>query len=471
MLRKLRIQNFKGWKDTGNITMAPITLFFGANSSGKSSIGQFLMMLKQTVESSDRRAVLFPGDHNTAVQLGSYQDMVFGRNIENIISFEYQWDCEITIDEIYSDMKDDNVYVDSTLWFKSVIFFETMKQKLIVSNFTYVLLNEYYEDQSIKMVCRINNKHESECRIIWDDLYDDDTETWHPGSPIRFYGFPNLKNNSDKLTDLNNCNELLFKSIYYLGPLRTKPFRLYSWIGNEPDSVGYSGENTIPALLSAKDRTIEINIPGLTEASEAKPFAEVIANSLLAMGLIHGFKVERISEQRYEYEVKIQIHGSDSWVDLPDVGFGISQVLPVLVQCYYAPPGSIIIMEQPEIHLHPSAQSALADVLIDVIYSRENGEDRNIQLIIESHSEHFLRRLQRRIAEDVIPREKVSAYFAKVVDSASTLTPLKIDQYGSIRNWPENFFGDEMGDITSQAEAAIAKRKKELAKTTGSSHV
>ena len=57
MLRQLRIQNFKGWKDTGTISMAPITLFFGANSSGKSSIEQFLMMLKQTMESSDRKAV------------------------------------------------------------------------------------------------------------------------------------------------------------------------------------------------------------------------------------------------------------------------------------------------------------------------------------------------------------------------------------------------------------------------------
>jgi predicted ATPase len=63
----------------------------------------------------------------------------------------------------------------------------------------------------------------------------------------------------------------------------------------------------------------------------------------------------------------------------------------------FAPANSIILMEQPEIHLHPSAQSILADVMIDVINSRENGADRNIQLIIETHSEHFLRRLQRRI--------------------------------------------------------------------------
>ena len=60
MLKELRIQNFKVWKDTGNIHLAPLTLFFGANSSGKSSIGQFLIMLKQTVESPDRKAVFTP---------------------------------------------------------------------------------------------------------------------------------------------------------------------------------------------------------------------------------------------------------------------------------------------------------------------------------------------------------------------------------------------------------------------------
>ena len=118
-------------------------------------------------------------------------------------------------------------------------------------------------------------------------------------------------------------------------------------------------------------------------------------------------------------------------------------------------------MEQPEIHLHPSAQSALADVMIDVINSRENSADRNIQLIIESHSEHFLRRLQRRIAEDVLPGKKISAYFANITKTPATLEPLQIDLFGNIQNWPENFFGDEMGDISEQAKAAMKKRMQQ----------
>ena len=127
-------------------------------------------------------------------------------------------------------------------------------------------------------------------------------------------------------------------------------------------------------------------------------------------------------------------------------------------------------MEQPEIHLHPSAQSALADVMIDVISSRENGADRNIQLIIETHSEHFLRRLQRRIAEDVVQQEKVSAYFANITKTHATLEPLQIDLFGNIQNWPDNFFGDEMGDITAQAKAAMEKRIRQGSNRKDESH-
>ena len=87
MLKKLRIQNFKVWKDTGEIDLAPITLFFGANSSGKSSIGQFLMMLKQTDESHRRETGFFPGDKNSIVQLGSYKEMVFQRDEKKILKF------------------------------------------------------------------------------------------------------------------------------------------------------------------------------------------------------------------------------------------------------------------------------------------------------------------------------------------------------------------------------------------------
>lgn len=456
MLSHLRIQNFKIWKDTGSIRMAPITLFFGANSSGKSSIGQFLMMLKQTVESPDRKAVFYPGGKNSAVQLGSYQEMVFHRNAENKITFEYQWDFRDILR--FKDPVSGRSFSGDTLCFEAEVGLGDKDQhSLILDHLKYELIEKGEMKASIGMERKPGTKAEYKVEAEKYALKRKMGRAWYPGAPVRFYGFPDevvaYHQNADFVQALNLRHERLFRLLSYLGPLRTKADRLYSWTGIEPESVGYAGENTVAAILAAQSRKISLGYRRST-----KPFEEIIAQKLKEMGLIEEFKVNPISEQRQEYEVKVRTKGSKDWVDLPDVGFGVSQVLPVLVQCFYAPPGSIILMEQPEIHLHPNAQSALADVMIDVINSRENGADRNIQLIIETHSEHFLRRLQRRIAEDVVPEKRVSAYFANIDRSPAILDPLQIDVFGSILNWPENFFGDEMGDITEQAKAAMKKR-------------
>ena len=456
MLTQLRIQNFKGWKDTGTIHMAPITLLFGANSSGKSSIGQFLMMLKQTVESPDRKAVFYPGGKNSAVQLGSYQEMVFHRDPGNKITFDYR----LSLPKIlkFKDPATDQTLSGNYLSFHAEVGLDDKDQHtLVVNQLKYELIENGTTQLSIGMERKPETRSEYKVDATDYTLKRKQGRVWYPGAPVRFYGFPDevvaYHQNADFVQELNLHHEKLYRSLCYLGPLRTKAERLYSWTGIVPESVGYAGENTVAAILAARNRKISLGYK-----RSAKPFEEVIALKLKEMGLIEEFKVNPISEQRQEYEVKIRTRGSIDWVDLPDVGFGISQVLPVLVQCFYAPAGSIILIEQPEIHLHPRAQSALADVMIDVINSRENGKDRNIQLVIETHSEHFLRRLQRRIAEDEIPQEKVSVYFANIARMPAALEPLQIDMFGNIQNWPENFFGDEMDDITAQAKAAMKKR-------------
>lgn len=460
MLKKLRIQNFKGWKDTGEITMAPITLFFGANSSGKSSIGQFLMMLKQTVESQDRKAVFYPGGKNSAVQLGSYKEMVFQRNQTNKISFDYSWSLPEQI-EIKDPVSKDEFSGDSISFCARVGFENT----LALNSLKYELFKGDQSVLSIGMERKPGGNREYKVEADKYFPVRNQGRAWPLGAPVRFYGFPDevraYYKNADFVQELNLRHEKLFRSLYYLGPLRTKAERLYSWTGIEPESVGYSGENTISAILAARNRKIGLCKPDGKRASIEKSFQEVIALKLKEMGLIEEFKVNPIGEQRQEYEVKVRTKGSSDWVDLPDVGFGISQVLLVLVQCFFAPKNSIILMEQPEIHLHPLAQSALADVMIDVINSKVNGKHRNIQLVIETHSEHFLRRLQLRIAQrPEAMKGKVAAYFANVSKTPATLDSLEIDIYGNIRNWPENFFGDEMADIIEQSKAALKTQKK-----------
>jgi predicted ATPase len=460
MIRQLRIKNFKGWSDTGTIRMAPLTVFFGANSSGKSSIGHLLLALKQTVDNQDRKTVIFPGDSNSPIQFGSLQDLIYHRNAESKIEFDYLWDLAKPLD--ISDARNERKYRGTSVRFSASIGLDEQKMSE-VDSFKYELLNGNNKDELVFSVNMSKTAQKASYTIDTSgyNLVKTTGRPWSIGSPARFYGFPETVvayyQNAEFVQSLNLLHEHLFESVFYLGPMRSSPLRLYHWSGDEPDSVGFIGERTINAILSAQNRMLSTG-----KGKKKAPFLEIIARKLKEMGLIESFLVEPIAKGRQSYEVKVRTKGSTDMVDLPDVGFGVSQVLPVLVQLFYAPANSIIIMEQPEIHLHPSAQAALADVMIDAIMSWENGEARGIQLIIETHSEHFLRRLQRRIAEDVMENDHLAAYFANTGVTPAKLESLKVDKYGNISNWPKAFFGDEMGEIAAQSLAAIQKRSKEV---------
>lgn len=182
---------------------------------------------------------------------------------------------------------------------------------------------------------------------------------------------------------------------------------------------------------------------------------EHVAHWLKELGLIYSFKVQPIAPNRKEYEVRIQRTAESASVFLTDVGFGVSQILPVLVLLFYVPEGSTVILEQPEIHLHPAVQAGLADVFIDAIKRRK------VQIILESHSEHLLQRLQRRIAEEVISQEDIKLYFTSIEEGRSKLTTLELDEYGNINNWPAGFFGDTMGEAAAMMRAEMERRMRQ----------
>jgi len=81
-----------------------------------------------------------------------------------------------------------------------------------------------------------------------------------------------------------------------------------------------------------------------------------------------------------------------------------------------------------------------------------------MQLIVETHSEHFLTRLQRRVAEGKIDVKDVAIYFVNRKGAAAEMEALRLDMFGEIENWPENFFGDEMGDIAARTMAALQRQ-------------
>ena len=144
-------------------------------------------------------------------------------------------------------------------------------------------------------------------------------------------------------------------------------------------------------------------------------------------------------------------------LDLTDVGFGVSQILPIIVECLRMAEGETIILEQPEIHLHPSLQSKLADFFICMAKSGKN-------LVVETHSEHFIYRLCLRIAQEESndTRNLINILFVSCDEEnkSSIAKPIEINKYGEIENWPVGFFDEN--DSRDLISATLKKRMSNL---------
>ena len=190
---------------------------------------------------------------------------------------------------------------------------------------------------------------------------------WPLPGPVKTHLFPSQAKsyyqNTAFLGDFELAYENLMDSIYYLGPLREYPQREYHWAGSRPADVGQRGERTVDALLAA---TLKGKQWSLGYKMWKKTFQEMIAHWLRHWGLIREFYLEEIAKGTNLYRVMAKTSPWSVPTPLTDVGFGVSQVLPVLVLLYYVPEGSTVLMEQPEIHLHPAVQSGLADVMLNV---------------------------------------------------------------------------------------------------------
>lgn len=423
MLTQMSLTNFKSWQETGDIRLAPLTGFFGANSSGKSSLLQILLMLKATTESSDRN-VLLETTIKDYVELGTLQDIIYKGKRE--IGFSISWDLPQLL-----QIRDVSL---NQLKFKAI--FEThshgnlntvyLKQFSYDSNNFYVAMNSSgissAHNQTFAVLSLTTSLEEITPNKVADMIQ----------SNIKSYDFSPeiLTSKINYIRDLPRALEQQFNRIYHLGPMREYAKRTYIWGNEKPFDVGRKGERSIAVLLAGGDEIIK-----------------KVGEWLSDMGLSTSFNIRKGIGATYQ--VELGRVGSENAVLLPDVGFGISQVLPVLVACYTVPEGSTLLIEQPEMHLHPSAQSVLADMFIEVM------QQRKVQLIIESHSEHLLARLQRRMAEQKLDVNDTAFYFCRLENGVSHIETLQLDKYGEIKNYPHDFFGDLAGDVIRRTLAGI----------------
>jgi predicted ATPase len=172
---------------------------------------------------------------------------------------------------------------------------------------------------------------------------------------------------------------------------------------------------------------------------------EQLMEYLGVLGLTSTIRAKPVDATRIELLVgrTTKDRNLNDLVNIADVGFGVSQVLPVLVALLVAKPGQLVYLEQPELHLHPRAQQALADILAETA-------KRRVHVVAETHSSILLRGVQANVAEGKLPSVDVNLHwFQRNSCGATKVTKAKLDQLGAYGNWPEDF---------GEVEAAVDNR-------------
>jgi hypothetical protein len=244
---------------------------------------------------------------------------------------------------------------------------------------------------------------------------------------------------------LNNEYVSLIKSIIHLPGLRGNPSRTYSRNAVELDFPG-TFENYVASVITDWQNN---KSNSLTELSD----------SLEALGLTWKIKAEPRDDTQVELKVgrlpSSRFGEVNDLVSIADVGIGVSQVLPVVVALIVAKPGQVVYLEQPEIHLHPRAQRKLAHVINAAV-------QRNVIVVVETHSALLLREIQTLVAQGELPPEKVALHWFQRQDDGKTIVSFaELDENGAYGSWPEDFDEVELGaekDYLDAVESREARR-------------
>ncbi|MDP2643500.1 MAG: AAA family ATPase, partial [Desulfobacterales bacterium] len=235
MLTQLIIKNFKSWRDSGKIRMAPITALFGPNSSGKTSLLQLLLMLKQTAESPDRKQVLNLGDERSLVELGTFQEVLFAHDLHSILEWDLEWTMPERLAIEDPTKKRDFLFQGNSIGFSAgIAWYENGNQgfgRAVVHHMGYRFCDSRFSMQPVQA----GKTGEYD---LWADSKNfkfvrTPGRVWKLPAPAKSYGFPDqvrgYYQNAGFLSDFELQFEELFARMHYLGPLRDYPKRQYAW--------------------------------------------------------------------------------------------------------------------------------------------------------------------------------------------------------------------------------------------------
>ncbi|MDE0396309.1 MAG: AAA family ATPase [Candidatus Poribacteria bacterium] len=435
-ITKIAVKGFKSIAEECAIDIRPLTILAGANSSGKSSIMQPLLMLKQTLEAPYDPGPLLIDGPNVQFTLA---DQFLSKLTNKKESGRFQ----IQIETFGPDL---SIAV-------TTIFQKSLNEIEIVEMATEMKSSEHpsfpihfvlYPEMSVE-----------ECKSLaaqnWISTYPDlPTEALEK---LKSLVDPDSMSKDSDIVKRSRCflrfetqegdigfdfaipaKYNVFNSIHLPG-LRGNPERIYKLTSTGPRYPG-TFENYAASIIHKWQEMGDKRLKKVVDA-------------LHTLGLTWKIGTEKISDVGIELQVGRLPRGSNDDTDLvniADVGFGVSQVLPVVVALTAAEEEQLVYLEQPELHLHPRAQVALAQVLADAA-------KRGVRVVTETHSSLLLLGVQTLVAEGKLSPDLVKLHwFTRREDGVTEVASADLDEAGAYGEWPEDF-----ADVSLHAQSGYIK--------------
>lgn len=495
MIDELNLKNFKSFKNLDSLKLKPITIICGTNSCGKSTLLQSILSIKQTIESqANNQAFLSNGKY---VHLGTFENLVYEKKKDNIVEFKFSYDLgkylnshiktpsgmpfKYIVKELV-DNKENTVLLEKTkleftVSLKSIV---TQKKKIVSS-----LRVMYYEVKFSSPIRETDNSFDIESTLSfewisadkynmeWKNIsipYFRDKEEEKSGNLKVACAFNNLipkirdtsKTSSNTLSMIHffiyrykELLQILFSNYSYIGPLREVASRRYIY-EDEITEIGLKGENSAYLYLEQQHEKLSNYFFYNEDASGFQKHEATLGSAVNDWLEVMGIKGFGSTLKNELIQLNLDANGHNkTQVNIADVGFGISQIFPIILEGLRMGKQKTLLLEQPEIHLHPKLQMQMADYFLSLALSQKN-------VIVETHSEHLINRLVRRIVEDPTDKLKdlIAVYFIKSSEDGAFVEPVEIDSTKGVVNWPKDFFDQTASEQEKIILAGIAKRRQ-----------
>lgn len=450
-LSNIKISNFKCFSEEVNLELKKLTLLTGANSTGKSSLMYSVLGAFQSPQ--------FPFNYSANgrfVNMGNFSEMVYGHDVSLPIGISFTLDEDgfpFTIDTVWTNNEDNEQITLSKYEAHSDIFDFSIRPKEDGDGTEYLLSLDYRPHHNLTR--KIHNLD-----MMLSDLYrvaeiyknsvknEDITKELMAGYEQRTTVEDVLLKVVDKTI---SCGEnvratVAFGVVHRLIMDRIKHYK---------DKMNFISSYRLPGERTYLEESLDngkIHASGkgfvnqlLVWREKNRKNYESLIGAMRSMGVLYDIEPERIGGG--QFKIGVTIHKEGPTALLTDVGFGISQLLPVIVGDIELGDGSTLFAAQPEIHLHPNAQANYADYLVSQLDKKN--------YVVETHSEYLLNRIRLAIVKGKLKEEDIRVYYLSQERDASKLYTIRFTKSGQILGAPKEFFETYMLDVMDIAMEAV----------------